>query len=406
MSKSIKIYMAILVVIFALILLAERDQPKPIDWRPTYGVNDKIPLGLFVLSKEIKGLLKNQEIKKVDSLTPYELLASPYNRHTSKEEPIVHGTFFSIAEYGLIDSQSITEILHFVSRGNHAFLSMKAFPKALLDSLKVSCTTDFQRPGNDATLVWLANGKLNSKKHTLTQGTGGGYFSKIDTLNTTVLGYQANKAQGGQKDINFIKVPYQKGAFYLHTQPAAFTNFHLLKADHAQYAQSVLSYLPHETLFWYIKGQQNESISDSPLRYILSQPALKWAWYIALIGLLIFIFFNAKRKQRIVPILQPLPNLTVDFTKTIGNLYYQEGDHGNIIDKKIIYFLERVRHEYLIDTSKLDADFIKKLQHKTGKDEKDIKELVFLMDQHRKSYHGSLEEDLIKMNNAIEKIVN
>jgi hypothetical protein len=406
MSKSIKIYIAILVVIFALILLGERDQPKPIDWRATYGVNDKIPLGLYVFSKEIKGLLKNQKVERISTLTPYEFLDSKYDEDTLVENYTIKGTFLNIAPAGIIDVQSIKEIFYFVSHGNNAFLSMNVFPKTLLDSLKVACNADLQYTGNDTSLIWLANGKLNSKKYTLTEGLGATYFSKIDTLNTTVLGYQGNKGQPNKKNINFIKVPYQKGFFYLHTQPAAFTNFHLLKADHAQYAQSVLSYLPKETIYWYTKGQLNESISDSPLRYILSQPALKWALYIALIGLLIFILFNAKRKQRIVPILQPLPNLTVDFTKTIGNLYHQEGDHGNIIDKKIIYFLERIRHEYLIDTSKLDADFIKKLHHKTGKDEKDIQELVLLINQHRKSYHGSLEEDLIKMNNAIEKIVN
>ena len=121
---------------------------------------------------------------------------------------------------------------------------------------------------------------------------------------------------------------------------------------------------------------------------------------------MIFIIFNAKRKQRIVPIVKPLPNLTLDFTKTIGNLYYQEGDHDNIIDKKIIYFLERIRNEYLIDTTKLDDDFINKLHHKSGKDENDIRELVFLINEHRKSYHGSLEEDLIRINNAIEKVLH
>ena len=52
--------------------------------------------------------------------------------------------------------------------------------------------------------------------------------------------------------------------------------------------------------------------------------------------------FNAKRRQRVVPIINPLPNTTLDFTKTIGNLYYQEGNHQNIVDKKIIYFLEKI----------------------------------------------------------------
>jgi len=116
--------------------------------------------------------------------------------------------------------------------------------------------------------------------------------------------------------------------------------------------------------------------------------------------------FNAKRRQRIVPIKKPLQNTTVDFTKTIGNLYFQEGDHSNLIDKKIIYFLEKVRQEFMLDTTKLDTDFIKKLQQKSGKDYADVERVVYLINQHRKNHFTSIENDLIDINDAIEKIIN
>jgi hypothetical protein len=186
----------------------------------------------------------------------------------------------------------------------------------------------------------------------------------------------------------------------------AFTNFHLLKGNHHEYAEKVMSCIPKGEVFWCIQNQTGEVISDSPMRYILSQPALKWAWNIFLIGMLVFIFFNAKRKQRIVPIIKPLANTTVDFTKTIGNLYYQEGDHNNIIDKKIIYFLEKVRNEYLIDTHRLDDDFIKKLHLKSGKKLEDIQNVVSLINAYRKNNYLSIEDDLLQINNAIEKIMN
>lgn len=408
MDKTIKIYIAVLVFILALILIADRDQPKPIDWRPTYSVNDKIPFGLFVFDKEINGLFKNRKIERISAVTPYEFLDSKYEEDTLVEDYKIKGTFLSISEFNTIDDQSAKEILYFVSHGNNAFLSMKTFPKPLLDSLKFDFYSDAQYVVNEINTFWFANKKLDPKKYHLDGGMGDYNFSKIDTLNTIVLGYQGhtNKQRPKLQDVNFIKVPYKNGFFYLHTQPAAFTNFHLLKGNDYQYAQSVLSYIPKGDIFWYTKEPKDESISDSPLRYILSQPALKWAWYFFLIGMLIFIIFNAKRKQRIVPILKPLPNSTIDFTKTIGNLYFQEGDHKNIIDKKIIYFLEKIRIDYLIDTSKLDDTFIKKLQLKTGKSEADIQELVFLINEHRNSYHGSLEEDLIRINNVIEKILN
>ncbi|MRX67443.1 protein of unknown function [Flavobacterium resistens] len=401
MDKSIKIYIGVLVFIFGLILFAGKKQPKPIDWRPTFSVHDKIPYGLYVFDKEIKGLLKGQKIERITAVTPYEYLDSKYNPDTLVEDYRIKGTFLNIAGNGDIDEQSVKELFYFVSRGNNAFLSMRSFPQILLDSLKLDVQNDLKRPHK--TLIWMANQKASSKKYIFTQSVED-YFSKIDTANTTVLGYQSSAKN--EKHINFIKVQYHSGYFYLHTQPAAFTNYHLLKGNHYQYAENALSQIPKGAIFWYTKGQNNESVSGSPLRYIFSQPGLKWAYLMSIFGILIFIFFNAKRKQRIVPIVKPLANLTVDFTKTIGNLYYQEGDHTNIIDKKIIFFLEKMRTEYLLDTTKLDDDFIKKLHLKTGKNIADIQELVFLINEHRKSYHGSLEEDLIRINNAIEKVIH
>lgn len=401
MNKSIKIYISVLVFIFILILVSDYDKPKPIDWRPTYSVNDKIPFGLYVFDKEIGGIFKKQKIQRISAVTPYEFLDSKYDEDSLVETYSVKGTFVNISVQNNIDDQSMKEIMYFVSHGNNAFLSMANFPKPLLDSLKFEYTSNF-RP-TDSAFVWMANKKLSRKAYKST-GDIADYFSKIDTLNTIVLGYQGNPKK--KKNINFIKIPYKNGNFFLHMHPVAFTNYNMLKKDRYQYAENVLSYIPKGDVFWYTKLQTDENISGSPLRYILSQPALAWAWYLFLIGMLIFMIFNAKRKQRIVPILQPLSNLTIDFTKTIGNLYYQEGDHKNIIDKKIIYFLERIRTEYLIDTTKLDDEFVKKLHHKTGKNEKDIQELVFLINEHRNSYHDSIEQDLIRINNAIEKIIH
>ncbi|WP_343697281.1 DUF4350 domain-containing protein [Flavobacterium sp.] len=401
MSKSIKIYISVLVLIFILILISDYNQPKPIDWRPTYSVNDKIPFGLYVFDKEIGGILKNQKVERISDVTPYEFLDSKYDEDSLVETYTVKGTFINISPINNIDDQSMKEIMYFVSHGNNAFLSMSNFPKPLMDSLKIEYKSNFKSA--DKGFVWMANKNLNRKAYKAT-GEIADYFSKIDTLNTTVLGYEGDPKN--DKEVNFIKVPYKNGNFFLHMHPVAFTNYNLLKKDRSQYTENILSYIPKGDIFWYTKMKTDENVSSSPLRYIMSQPALKWAWLLFLIGMAIFMVFNAKRKQRIVPIISPLPNLTIDFTKTIGNLYYQEGDHTNIIDKKIIYFLERIRTEYLIDTTKLDDVFVTKLHHKTGKDEKDIQELVFLINEHRNSYHGSIEEDLIRINNAIEKILH
>jgi hypothetical protein len=56
-------------------------------------------------------------------------------------------------------------------------------------------------------------------------------------------------------------------------------------------------------------------LSMSPMRFILNNPPLRYAWYLLLLGLLIFVLFNAKRKQRIVPVIEPLKNTSLDLSE-------------------------------------------------------------------------------------------
>lgn len=445
MDKTAKIAIGLVVLLIVTTIAIDASKPKPIDWSPTYRIYDKIPYGLYVFNNEIDKLRPKDTINKITtSAFEYfnydEYLYDDYEYQSDEEIIIdtlsqeidsVHidtttnedysttqdtittndeqyddeeyygytGSLLSISEVYNIDDQSTEELLRFAANGNSVFIFSQDFSKKLQDSLKFTTNSEMQI--KDSTITWLANPRFGNKKYTLNIGASNTYFKKIDTLTTTVLGYHKNK---NKTVVNFIKIPYRKGFFYLNTQPAFFTNYHLLKNNNYQYVEKALSYLPKGQLYWLVKTPYDEE-SNSLMRYVLSQPALKWAWYLILLGLVIFIFFNAKRKQRIVPIIKPLPNTTVDFTKTIGNLYYQEGNHQNLIDKKIIYFLEKIRSDYHIDTTTLDEKFIERLHQKTGKSITDIQKVVKLINYQRKSYHQSVESDLIELNNAIEKII-
>lgn len=392
MNRKLTLYIVLLGLIIGLIILIDAMAPKPIDWKPTYASKDKIPFGLYVFDKEAPALFKDNEVKKF-SITPYEFFDNEYNYDDQDYD--VSGSFININENQAdLDSESVNELLYFAEYGNTVFLSMKDFPGKLLDTLKVTAETSFFL--KDSVALSLANTK---KKFWFNEGAGFTYFKSVDTLNTAILGSQTVK---DEKLANFIQVKYGNGTILLHTQPATFTNFYLLKDNHHEYAETILSHLPKETVYWYEKRFAGE-VSSSPLRYALNQPGLKWAIYFGLISFFIFALFNAKRKQRIVPEIHPLKNTTVDFTKTIGNLYYQEGNHHTIIEKKIIYFLEHIRNEYLIDTYSLDDEFVEKLHLKTGKPKEEIQKTVSLIKKHRHQFQ-STEADVIEINKAIEKL--
>ena len=222
MDRTLKVYIVFLVLLIAGIVFIDVNKPKPINWMPTYSIKDKIPLGMYVFNEEIGSILKNQTINKVN-VTPYEYLEPKYNYDTLVKNYKVKGTFLVISEEPRLDRESIKELFYFADHGNSIFMSMKDFPPALLDSLKIKTNSDYEY--KDSIYNWVANPKLGNQKYHLIEGIGNNYFSKIDTLHTTVLGYQS----GDSTRVNFIKVPYKSGFFYLHTQPAAFTNFHLLK---------------------------------------------------------------------------------------------------------------------------------------------------------------------------------
>lgn len=393
MNRQLTIYIVLLVLLIGAIIAIDSTKPKPINWTPTYNINDKIPLGLYIFDKEIDVLFEGQDVEKFN-ITPYEFFDAAYDYETNNYT--AKGTFISISEDNEIDEESLTELLYYAEHGNTVLMSMKSFPVTLLDTLKVEIEKSYYL--TDSIKVYTERVSPEPTKYYFDEGAGFTYFSSIDTLSTTVLGYQE---YFDKKQANYIRVPYGNGSFLLHTQPAAFSNFHLLKDNHYEYAQSVLSYVPKEDIFW--STGYNERISGSNLRYMLQQPGFKSAYYMGLLAILIFMIFNAKRRQRIIPEIHPVKNTTIDFAKTIGNLYYQEGSHHTIIEKKIIYFLEKIRTEYMIDTYTLDETFVEKLHLKTGKPVEDIEKTVHLIKKYRHQFESS-EADVIAINKAIEKL--
>lgn len=392
MSRSLKVYIGILIVILIGIIMIDANRPKPIDWTPTFSIKDKIPFGLYVFNNESDAFFKPQKITQFGK-SPYEFFDSKYSYIDTTYS--IKGNFLYINGNFDIDEESVEELLYFAEHGNNIFLSSSDFPSIFADTLHFKMEYD-----NSFTDSLQMNVEFKQKKNSFyfNKGINASYFTEIDS-NSKVLGTQ--KRSNGKVQSNFIKIPYGKGNFYLHCQPIAFTNYYLLK-ENQSYAADVLSNLPNENeVFWKIKRYESDGLEQSPLRFWFSQPALKSAWLLAIYGLIIFMIFNAKRKQRIIPIITPLKNTTIEFTKTIGNLYYQEKDYLNIIDKKIIFFLEKVRNDYYLDTFNLDETFCKRLQQKSGKNLQDIEKLVQLIKQLR-TQSSATETDVIELNKMIE----
>ncbi|MFK7749283.1 MAG: DUF4350 domain-containing protein [Kordia sp.] len=401
MSKRLKIYLGILIAILIAVVVVELSKPTPLDWRQTYNERQKKPYDLKVFHEELATILYSGKIKNVYR-TPFEYFRDQYD--FDRYEYKIRGSFISITPDFLVDPGSIHELLDYAAEGNIIFISSNDMPRYLRDSLGFSIKNDL-RFKSETTLSFV-NRRLQNNKVTFKERIQNVHFSSIDTLSTTVLGYQQFKNDSTQtKYTNFIHVPIGQGSFLLHTQPTVFTNFQLLKDNQYKYTEGILAFIPNEDVFFDSPNKIAEGEienSDSELRFILAQPALRWAWYLALTFLAIFILFNIKRKQRFVKVIKPLENTTVDFTKTIGNLYYETKDHKNVAHKKVTYFLEYLRTEYFMDTQVLDEAFCKRLHQKSGKPLEETERLIKLVKILKKKLFFD-ENDVIRITDAIEK---
>ncbi|MBP2834270.1 DUF4350 domain-containing protein, partial [Aquimarina sp. U1-2] len=189
------------------------------------------------------------------------------------------------------------------------------------DTLDIDVDFEYNAKNDSISYLSFKNKNLNTIK--IDKNEGDYFFSSFDSINYTILGH----SKTDKKRVNFIKVPFGEGNILLHTEPKAFTNYHILKDDRYQYVESALSYLPDDDVYFdsYSKRQTpyGDAEQESNLTWFLDQLSFRWAWYTAIIFMILFMIFNAKRRQRIIKIIKPLQNTSLAFVKTISNLYIE-----------------------------------------------------------------------------------
>ncbi len=380
-------YLVILCLLFVAVILFEIYRPKPIDWSPTLSNKDKIPYGTYVLYSVMDELFPEQEI--IETREPV------YNFLENDTSLLAHYIF--IASQLNFDSNDINRLLDFVSTGNSVFISAQYMYSLwpLLDSLHVQVRDTMTWTTHDSTMIFT-NPRLNTQPYCFRKLPGGGFFEADSLANVTVLG------KNGLGGANFIKASHGEGVFYLHTVPLAFSNYYVLNDSTSDYAFKALSYLPPDRpVVWDEYANQGRKDEKSMMRVIMAQPAMRWAYYIIIFGMLLFVIFEGKRRQRVIPVIRPLRNTTLDFLNVVSRLYFQKQDHKGIAHKKIIFFLEQVRSQYHLPTNRLDDEFVETLSQKSGYPLDKTKYLIWKISQTEKQ-NSLVVDDLMKLNDEIE----
>jgi hypothetical protein len=203
-------------------------------------------------------------------------------------------------------------------------------------------------------------------------------------------------------------VPYGKGYFYFHTNPIAFTNLFLLEENKVEYTSKVLSYFKPGDIIWdqysfsfKPEDPNNDNQGEGPLKYILSQTSLRWAWYTILAGMGVFLLFRTKRMQQSIPVMEPNENKSLEFVQTIGRMYFLRRQHHHLVIQKMKLFNHFIQERYQIPGLVHDQAFIEKLHMKS---EIPIKELESLYELAHALEAKKVvkDEELITLHNTLD----
>lgn len=358
-------YILYISLAFGLFVGVKLLSPKQYNWTTTFAHNDKNPFGAYAYSELLPGIFPGKKISH-SYKTLYELKDSL----SASDNIVIVSSIFSA------DKEDTNTLLRHVEQGASIFISAEYFRGHFADSIRVSTYDYFFKVGNifdnqDSAYLKFANARLDTlKEFYYRRNNIHNYFNEFDTTRTTVV---------AKNDYGYpvtIRIAVGKGNLILNSTPLMFTNIYLLSADNHEFAAGTLSFLPAEDVTWTEYYHLGRMEASTPLRFILTNEPLRWAYYITILSILIFMIFELKRRQRIIPLIKPLANSTMDFVSTIGNLYLQSGDHKNMAEKKIQFFMDQLRTKYLLNTAVLDEVFTKTLSKKAGKNEQETSDLI------------------------------
>ncbi|MEO6948787.1 MAG: hypothetical protein ABI123_04080 [Ginsengibacter sp.] len=380
----------------------------------TYRKNDALPFGSRVAFDQIDSTFIGAKIvinySNFTELSPIKMKGN-LNRDNS--------IYFLLTRNLVLNESEVQDMINFVISGNDLFISADYIDSKLLEKIYLTMNrgpetvTEIKDIMRNTHLTMKNFTNLADLKDTFNYYYYPflNYFSNYDEDNTKVWGYN----EKGLPD--FVQIKMKSGNFYIQAAPRSFSNYFLLTNGNKQYLANVLRILRQNpsVVYWdeyyknmtplqnknKLKGNETDGDSFSALHVVQKNPTLLMAFWVTVIGILLFVLINVKRKQRLIPKISANTNSTVAFTETIGKLYFQHKNNKRIAEKMITYFYENMRNTYFLKAEMSNKDLINSLAGKTGIAADLVQKLIENIHDIRMKDEIT-DEELLRLNQQIE----
>ena len=338
---------------------------------------DKIPYGSFYAFENLSSLFPNAAIH-TNAVSPKTFYYDAVNANDSGSNL---KSYIIISPSVIPEQDEVESMINFAGSGHQLFISAIHIGNNLLKALHLKLSDSLSRGYNDSLQLSLYKPVGHDSVNYVYPGYClDSYFVSLDTAHTQVLG----RNYLGKPD--FIRIAYRHGgSVFIQLAPMAFSNFFLLHKKNKTYYDLTLSYLPKMTseVLWDDYFRYRKTGDFSALNFMLSNRALRWAFWLTIALFSLLYLFESKRKQRAIRNIPAPGNASVDFVRTVGRLYLQQKNNQNLAMKMIAAFLEQVRSAYHMPTTELNDEFSGKLANRSGRSTAEIRSLVSAIHESR-----------------------
>lgn len=330
------------------LLLAACSQRKQLpSMKEGYGYINKAPFGTFIAYERVFELFREHDLYV--SREPFSVPLLSLATDTADED---YALYLLITRNLYLTDREVVNILQYVKEGNDFFISADYIDSKLMNALfcEMSSNDSEAKPVMKDTHVGVHfSDQMPDMEFGYYYFPFNGYLQKYQKDHTRVLGVNEQGLP------NYVVIFLEQGRLYLHLAPRALSNYFLMSGNNYQYLDVVLNYLrlDPEMVYWdeYYKHlspeenrrrllQQKPAVNFSSFGVIMKYPSLRWAFFMSVLGLVLFVLFSMKRKQQPVPLMPRDVNESRAFAKTLGQLYGLRKNNKYLAEKMIHYIYE------------------------------------------------------------------
>lgn len=311
----------------------------------------------------------------------------------------------------------------FISSGGTAFVSASALPDALLKQFPVLQTayvkslfldtfrTRFRHPSvKPAEYVfphYSGREVSPAEWYVLSNDMNGAgdmdsLYADMEATTESLVIVSSSKGQGA----DMIIVHHDAGQLILHLNPAMLANVYLSKPSGRQYLAAVFGHLPAGRVIFDLSARlpKQDASPREPrsnmLDFVRSQPTLRYAWWLLLGSVALFLIFGGRRRQRSIPVIQPPVNHTMAFVDAIGRFYHSERQNALVFRREWNQLMVFIRQHFRISTMGTSDEDVRRLADRSGVSEETIRHILRMYEKYR-IFSELKPDELTEINQAI-----